>query len=161
MVRPKNGARYFGAMKSASDLSTDQLLQLAVHRLFARLNIVSEIDRLRAAYADRAVMMLAAMEKHFRPDVQWTKPKGGFFIWVTLPEGANAGEMLRQAMAGGVTYAAGQAFFANGKGQNTLRLCYSQASHDQIETGIQRLAAVIDRHLEEKGIRSDARVPVR
>ena len=78
------------------------------------------------------------------PDgVTWTRPKGGLFVWVRLPEGADATSLLERSVQAGVAFVPGGAFFHDGRGRNTLRLSYSLACETDIETGIARLARLL------------------
>jgi DNA-binding transcriptional MocR family regulator len=69
--------------------------------------------------------------------------RGGFFLWATLPAEVDADALLPRALTAAVTYVAGSAFFVDGSGGNTLRLCFSQPTHDRIREGIGRLAGAI------------------
>jgi 2-aminoadipate transaminase len=101
------------------------------------------IQELRDIYQRKCAHMLAALEREMPPHVTWTRPKGGFFLWVTLPEGLDAAAVLTEARKNLVDYIAGPAFFSDGSGGRSLRLSYSAVSLEQIDTGIARLAAVI------------------
>jgi DNA-binding transcriptional MocR family regulator len=75
--------------------------------------------------------------------VRWPNPKGGFFLWLTLPAGLDADRMLERAIEHGVIYVAGEAFYVNGEGKNTMRLCFSAPTPERIEAGVSRLARTI------------------
>ena len=90
--------------------------------------------------------MLGALELRFPPGVRWTRPQGGLFVWVTLPEGADAGEVLGEALRARVAFVPGGAFHARGGGANTFRLNFSYCPPHVIEEGIRRLGAVLERH---------------
>jgi DNA-binding transcriptional MocR family regulator len=92
--------------------------------------------------------MLAALNRHFPADVHWTRPQGGLFLWVTLPETLQATEILQAAIAEHVAFVPGASFFADGSGHNTLRLNFSNATPAVIEEGIQRLGGVLARTLK-------------
>ncbi len=77
------------------------------------------------------------------PGVTWTNPSGGFFIWVTLPEGVDAVDIIASCRANNVDYIPGPAFYSDGSGRRSLRLSYSAVSAEQIDIGIARLAAVV------------------
>jgi DNA-binding transcriptional MocR family regulator len=91
--------------------------------------------------------MLAALGKYFPGGVRWTKPQGGLFLWVTLPDGMDATEVLQTAIAERVAFVPGAAFFADGSGHNAFRLNFSNATPQTIEEGIQRLGSVLHRTL--------------
>ena len=87
--------------------------------------------------------MLQAMERHFPAEVSWTKPDGGIFLWVTLPEGMDAMDLFQQAVQAKVAYVPGSCYYADGGGENKMRLNFSACDEQKIELGIQRLAKVI------------------
>lgn len=129
-------------VKQASDLNSATLNQMAMGRL------AEEVfdDRVTAAcalYRRRRDAMLAALERHMPAGVSWTRPQGGLFVWVRLPEGHDAAALLERAVAAGVAFVPGGAFHFDGHGRNTMRLSFSVASEAEIETGIARLAGLI------------------
>lgn len=101
------------------------------------------VRRVRQIYGARREAMLASLSRHFPDGARWTKPEGGLFLWVTLPEGIDTLEMPEEAVANDVAYVPGAAFFANGGGENTMRLNFSYGSPERIEEGIRRLAEVV------------------
>ena len=80
----------------------------------------------------------------FLPDLHTTKPDGGFYLWVTLPEGINSKTLLPLAVKELVAYTPGTAFFGDGTGQQYLRICYSYPTPERIKLGVKRLATVIN-----------------
>ncbi len=111
------------------------------------------IDELRAMYQRRRDHMLAELTEHFPDGARWTHPEGGFFIWVTLPQGVDTGTMAAQARERGVEYLPGSSCFADGSGSNMLRLSYSFAREDEISEGIRILGEIIAGELAEIGAR--------
>lgn len=101
------------------------------------------IEELREIYRHKCEHMLAALEREMPEGTTWTKPNGGFFIWVTLPEGLNAAEMLSDCIEAGVQYIPGNGFYSDGRGERNLRLAFSAVSDEETDTGIARLAAQI------------------
>jgi DNA-binding transcriptional MocR family regulator len=79
-----------------------------------------------------------------RGRVKWISPRGGFFLWIELPEGANDLELLDRALQQKVSFVIGSAFFVNGGGHEFARLSFSGITHEQIELAIARLAAAIN-----------------
>jgi DNA-binding transcriptional MocR family regulator len=88
--------------------------------------------------------MLAALERHFPPEVCWTKPQGGLFLWITLPDGLDSTALLKEALEKErVAFVPGASFFPRGGGERTCRLNFSYARPDAIDEGIRRLGNVI------------------
>ncbi len=111
------------------------------------------IDELRTIYQSRRDIMLAALEQHMPPGTSWTQPDGGFFVWVTLPDGIDTTAMAPQARERGVEYLPGAACHVNGDGHNTLRLSFSFARDAEIPEGIRILGEIIAGELAESGQR--------
>jgi 2-aminoadipate transaminase len=105
--------------------------------------LATHIEELRAIYAAKCRHMLAALEREMPDGVTWTEPKGGFFIWVTLPEGVDAVDIVASSRENNVDYIPGTAFYSDGSGRRSLRLSYSAVSPEQIDTGIASLASVV------------------
>ncbi|MEH6674594.1 MAG: PLP-dependent aminotransferase family protein [Sulfitobacter sp.] len=134
-------------MKQAADLHSATLNQIAISSV-AEQHFDSHIDTIRSAYRARRDAMLAALEAHMPKGVSWTKPEGGMFIWVTLPDTLDGAELLKQSLESErVAFVPGHAFFADGSGRNTLRLSYSTSTQDKIAVGIERLGQLITRAL--------------
>ncbi|CAG0945951.1 partial 2-aminoadipate transaminase, partial [Anaerolineae bacterium] len=95
------------------------------------------------AHSQKLGAMLTAMSEYFPAGAKWTKPHGGYFVWVTLPKGINGELVLEKALARQVAFMPGSSFFANGGGENTLRLCFVNTRLDLIPEGIKRLGQVI------------------
>jgi 2-aminoadipate transaminase len=105
------------------------------------------VDHLRQLYGMRRDRMLSALDQFMPDSVSWTKPSGGFFIWLTLPDNITAREVKQQALERGVLVASGEGYFINpADGAHNLRLTYSFAPPEDIETAVQILADVIRRH---------------
>ena len=92
--------------------------------------------------------MLNALEKYFPKEATWTKPQGGFFVVATLPEHIDTGEMFKEVIEENVAYVPGAPFFADGKGQNTMRLSFCFPSVEDIEEGIKRLGQVFKKKIK-------------
>jgi 2-aminoadipate transaminase len=101
------------------------------------------IQRLQGIYKAKCAHMLAALEREMPAGTSWTRPKGGFFLWVTLPEGVDAVDLHAQAKENLVDYIPGPSFYSDGSGRQNLRLSFSAVSPEQIDTGISRLAATV------------------
>ena len=107
------------------------------------------ILKLRTWYKARRDAMIEAMERHFPPGVTFTRPKGGFFVMVTLPEGMDTIELLKIAVERGVVFIPGESFHISEGGNNTLRLSFSRYAPEMIDEGIKRLADAIKAMMAE------------
>jgi 2-aminoadipate transaminase len=143
VVGPEEVIQKMVQAKQGADLHTSTLTQMIAYET-ARGGFLDEhILHLRKVYRERRDLMLSLMEELFPPGVTWTRPKGGLFTWVELPKGMNTQEMFDKAVAQKVAFVPGAAFFPRGGGENTMRLNFSNARPEQIEEGMERLAAVI------------------
>ncbi len=112
-------------------------------------NLEAHIEELKGIYASRRDVMLAALEEYMPEGVSWTKPDGGFFVWLTAPEGLDLTALQPHAKERGVEYLAGSTCYADDSGKNTLRLSFSFATEDQIRDGVRILGEIIDGELKE------------
>lgn len=133
--------------KQGADLHTPTLNQMIVTELLDEV-LPRQIETVRRAYGERAAAMLGHIGEQFPGGVQSTRPEGGMFLWVTLPEGIDSTRMLERALSRNVAYVPGSPFFALGGGENTLRLSYSSATLEQIERGIAALGETIREALD-------------
>jgi DNA-binding transcriptional MocR family regulator len=130
-------------MKQAADLHSSTLNQMAINSV-ARSVFTDHTANLRRVYRLRRDAMLTALKEHMPDGVEWTKPEGGMFVWVTLPKDMDGAALLRHALeTQKLAFVPGQAFFADRSGANTLRLAYSLADEAQINEGMKRLGAAI------------------
>ncbi|AYM57723.1 PLP-dependent aminotransferase family protein [Agrobacterium fabrum] len=130
-------------MKQAADLHSSTINQIAIERVASR-GFDSQVAKIKAAYSARRDAMLSALEKYMPKTTSWTKPEGGMFIWVTLPEGMDGAALLAKSIATEkVAFVPGRAFFADGSGTNTLRISFSCANEAMIEEGMKRLGRLI------------------
>lgn len=112
-------------------------------------HLLPHVQELREVYKRRRDIMLAALQEHMPPGTSWTTPDGGFFIWVTLPEGIDTARMHPQVRELGVEYLPGHTCFMDGSGQNLLRLSFSFVEDEQIARGIQVIGDVAKSELRE------------
>lgn len=130
-------------MKQSVDLCTPTFNQLIVARYIMENRMKETIGRAVELYRRKNAVMVSAL-REFMPDyIHWTEPDGGMFLWVTLPEGWNAADMIKMAADRGVVFVTGRPFHCNEQGANTLRLNFSFPTPEQIRTGIERLAQTI------------------
>ncbi len=129
--------------KQAADLHTPSITQMIAYELSKEGFMDEQIKRVRAYYKAQRDYMLAALESYFPQGVSWTRPTGGMFLWVTLPEGNNTIDLLNHAVAQGVAYVPGEPFFTDESGKHTFRLSYSIATPEQIDTGMKNLGQML------------------
>lgn len=130
-------------IKQAADLHSASLNQIVTDTV-ARSIFDDHVAMVRATYRARRDRMLAALDREMPATVSFTRPEGGMFIWLTLPQGVDGAELLARAVREQrVAFVPGGAFFADGSGRNTLRLSFSCATDDQIDQGIARLAKLL------------------
>ena len=126
-------------MKQAADLHSSTINQMAIHKV-AEAGFDDHVVKLRAVYGRRREAMLSALEAEMPAGVEWTRPEGGMFVWLTLPVGLSGAFLLEHSIATEkLAFVPGQAFFADGTGANSLRLSFSNNSETQIADGIARL----------------------
>ncbi len=140
----------FERVKQSTDLHTNTFCQYVIAEFAKDGALDRHIEELKVAYSERRQIMLEAMEQHFPEEVNWTKPEGGLFLWVELPQGMNSAQLLDKAVERKVAYVPGSPFYAQTKGENTMRLNFSNASPEKIVEGIRRLGQVIKENLPKK-----------
>ncbi len=130
-------------MKQASDLHSPSVNQMAIHHV-AEAVYDRQVASLVAAYGARRDALLGALEAHMPAGVSWSRPEGGMFVWMTLPDRIDAAELLaRSVREARVAFVPGGAFHADGSGRNTMRLSFTLADERAVTQGIPRLAALI------------------
>jgi 2-aminoadipate transaminase len=128
-------------------LCPSSFTQMMISEYLANADWKGQIDTFRGVYKERKDAALAAMHEYL-PDLHTTRPDGGFYLWVTLPDGVDSKAMLPLAVKELVAYTPGTAFYGDGTGQNKLRVCYSYPTPENIKLGIKRLANVINLQTE-------------
>jgi 2-aminoadipate transaminase len=129
-------------------LCPSNFAQLAISRYLATEPWLDQIKNFRELYRERRDAMLEALDQHFPASAIWTKPRGGFYVWATLPDGIDTKAMLPRAITARVAYVPGTAFYADGFGSWSMRLSYCYPTPERIQEGIRRLASVIDDEME-------------
>jgi len=135
--------RRYVLVKQGVDLHTSSLVQLLAARFMLEYDLEAHIARIRDVYRSRRDAMLVALEKHFPKDVSFTRPAGGLFLWVELPQGLDSRMLLDHALEERVAFVPGESFFPCGGHENTLRLNFSAMPEDRITEGIHRLGRVL------------------
>ena len=135
--------------KQASDLHSSSLSQRIVFRYLIDHDIDEHILKIREAYKRQRDLMVTMIEKCFPEEIKFTRPEGGMFLWITLPESLSSLHLFDLAKKENVAFVPGGAFYIDGGGDNTLRLNFSNSDEEKIEEGIKRLARVIKNLLME------------
>lgn len=133
--------------KQASDLHTSTIEQRAAARLLEDFDYEAHIASLCRVYGERCDAMRNSLETHFPDEARWTRPDGGLFLWVELPEGVSGEELLEDSLKEKVAFVPGASFFARDARSNFIRLNFSNRQPDMIDEGIRRISDVLKRRL--------------
>ena len=153
VVAPPEVIRKLVQAKQGADLHTATFNQVLAHEVSRQGFLDEHIKLIRRVYKERRDVMLAAMDRFFPPEVDWTQPEGGLFLWGTLPEGLDSKDVLESAIEKKVAFVPGEPFFPNGGGYNTMRLNFSYSTNERIIEGISRLGEVIHEKMHEKEVK--------
>jgi len=129
--------------KQSADLMSGALDQRIVHEIWRSGQLLERLPRLRAAYGAKRIAMEQALQRELPDGVSWQTPKGGFFLWASLPARIDTDSLLARAISHGVLYVPGSAFFVDARHDNHLRLSFSAPTCERIDLGIRRLAAAV------------------
>lgn len=150
IVAPEPIISKLAQIKQATDLHTASLTQMAVYETIKGGFLDTHLPKVRDLYKQQCGFMLEAMDEHFPNNVSWTRPEGGMFIWVTLPEHMDSEQLLDEAVQQNVAFVPGAPFYAGAQGQaNTLRLSFVTVSEDDIRHGIAVLGKIIKSYVKE------------
>jgi 2-aminoadipate transaminase len=130
--------------KQSIDLCTNPFNQYIVAEYMKRGLLDPHIQKICEIYKEKLEIMLSAMDEYFPKEVEWTRPEGGLFTWVTCPEHINTRQLFEQAVIQKVAYVIGGAFYPNGGGENTMRVNFSHPTNELIGEGIKRLGKVLE-----------------
>jgi 2-aminoadipate transaminase len=143
------GPAEISAQLVSAKQTTDQCAGALGQRLFEeyvrRGWIDEQLAQSRSLYRLKSEQMLAALERHMPPGVRWTRPRGGFFSWLTLADGGDSGDLARRAVESGVAIVPGWLFYPDGRGAENVRLSFSMVDESLIDDGIERLAGLVAR----------------
>ena len=130
-------------LREAADLCPSNLTQLMIERWLTTQPWQDQVKRYRALYQHKAELMLETLAAEMPSEVDWTRPRGGFFVWLTLPRGIDTSALLAKAIGRRVAYVPGRGFYDDGSGGDHLRLCFSFPPVDRIREGVSRLAELL------------------
>ena len=143
MVAPATLTDRFEIAKQSADLMTGSLDQRVVQELLRQGTLDRIAPTLRELYQRKRDVMERSLQANVGNDLQWSAPKGGFFLWATLPEGTDDLTLLSRALDRRLVVVVGSAFYVDGTGHDRIRLSFSSCTEERIEEGVQRLAATI------------------
>ncbi len=130
-------------MKQASDLHSNFLSQRIIYQYLCDNNLDDHIARIKYAYSEQRNYMIEMIWEYFPKEVTYTKPEGGMFLWLTLPEEINAYTILEEAAKEKIVFVPGKTFYAGTGGENTIRLNFSNSNPLQLEEGIRKLGLIL------------------
>ncbi len=143
-VLPAELAAQVEALAVSTYISPPFLTQATVHEFLRRGNFEPNLERVNGLLRARRDAMLEALERHLPADATFTRPEGGYFVWVDFPSGPPVAEVLAAAEAAGVTFVKGTDFFPRGAGgERSARLAFSFVSSEEIGAGVERLASLL------------------
>jgi 2-aminoadipate transaminase len=144
MVAPSSLIERFDTAKQGADLTSGMLDQRLVYEAVRRGVVHRLAPRLRARYQEKRTVMETAIREALGDRLTWPDPKGGFFLWATLPGGYSDVDLLDQCLAHGLIFVIGSAFFVDGSGHDKIRLSFSAPDTKRIREGVRRLAAAMN-----------------
>ena len=136
--------------KQGADLHTATFNQMVAYEVSRGGFLDRHVQLIRKVYGERRDLMLAAMDRYFPPEVEWTHPQGGLFLWGTLPDYMDAADVLKTCIKRKVAFVPGEPFHPTGGGKNTMRINFSNATPENIHAGIQRMGEAIGERLAKQ-----------
>lgn len=149
VVAPPEVIRKLVQAKQGADLHTATFNQVVAYEVSRGGFLDKHAKWICQVYKERRDVMLAAMDRHFPPEVDWTQPAGGLFLWGTIPEYLSTEDVLSEAIKQKVAFVPGGPFHPKGGGHNTMRLNFSNATPDKIMEGIARMGRVLHERVKE------------
>ena len=134
--------------KQASDLCTSTLAQYFVREYFAEGSWREYVEDLCGIYRERRDAMLDALERFLGDHASWSRPEGGLFLWVTLPDFIDTTDLLAKALRDNVAFVPGAAAYVDGRGRSSMRLNFSASGPEEIHEGIRRIGRVVAEQIE-------------
>jgi DNA-binding transcriptional MocR family regulator len=158
MIAPPGIRQKLVLANEASVLCPPNMSQFTIATYLDNFDWKKQINDYRGMYKERCDTMDAALHEYL-PYCSWHKPKGGFYIWLKIPEGLDSRAMLPRAVTAKVAYVAGTGFYTNGEGRDHMRLSFCYPTPDRIHEGVRRLAGVIDAERETTELFGTSGVP--
>ena len=134
-------------LKQGADLHTSTFTQMVAYEAARDGFLDQHVKRLRSVYRERRDTMLEALQEFFPPEATWTRPNGGLFLWVTLPETTDCEALFHAALRQNVAFVPGDAFYSDNHHGCHMRLNFSSSRPEQIRDGIRRLGTAVKEQL--------------
>jgi len=148
IVAPPDVISKLVQFKQGADLHTSTFDQMVAYEVVHDGFLDEHVKKIRAVYRERRDVMLAALEEYFPPEVSWTHPQGGLFLWMTVPEGLDMEHLFQAALRENVAFVPGDCFYPGGdEGRRHMRLNFSHSTPQQIREGIRRLGLALAREM--------------
>jgi 2-aminoadipate transaminase len=148
IVAPPDVITKLVQLKQGADLHTSTFDQMVAYEVVHDGFLDEHVKKIRAVYRERRDVMLAALTEYFPPEVTWTHPQGGLFLWVTLPEGLDLEHLFQAGLRENVAFVPGDCFYSDGdEGRRHMRLNFSHSTPQQIREGVRRLGLAVAREM--------------
>lgn len=156
-IGPESAIERLRLVKLSTDLHTDQFSQATLAEFINRGHLKRHLARMKKVHLSRLEAMEHALEKHMPEGASWTRPEGGMTMWVTLPAGFDAGDLLIHAREHSVYFVPGRYFYLQNPHPNTLRLGFASVDEKTIARGVEILCETLKRELKkrERGARTE------
>ena len=148
VMADENVLQKFTIAKQASDLCSPSSTQYVADEFIRQGHLQSYLNLVRKTYKRKKDVMLEALEKYFPEETEWTKPAGGMFVWVTVPEYIDTTAMFTEAVKEKVAYVIGSAFYPHGEDRHHMRLNFTLPTSEQIDEGIKRLGNLLKKKIQ-------------
>lgn len=139
----------YALIKQSMDLHTSNISQREISKYIELYDLDAHVEEIKTVYKRRRDLALHTMKESFPKDMKFTTPEGGLFTWVIGPSTMDASVILERCLKNGVAFVPGHSFYPNGGGHNTFRLNFSNATEEQLVTGLNRLANVLKAYFEK------------
>lgn len=139
IIKNEKLRKYINTAKEAADLHSNIFAQYCLYDYVIYNNLQEHTQNIIGLYKEQCGAMISAMETYSPKDISFTRPKGGMFIWATLPEGQSAKALFDRAIERKVAFVPGDPFYTDGRVANTMRLNYTNTSKELIAEGIRRI----------------------
>jgi DNA-binding transcriptional MocR family regulator len=153
LLLPERLVEPIGALATQTYVSPPLLPQAQLHHFLAAGHLEPHLASLRGFLRERRDALLETLAQELPEDARWTRPEGGYFLWLELPGALDTAALLGRARSAGVAFVPGSGFFPDGRGRSTARLSFSYPSVDEIRVGARRLAALVRDELDRLTVR--------